>query len=190
MTAKIYNPLEKMTITSAFGPRKSFATSQGTANPNHSGVDLRAVTGTKVYAPICGTVTKVVNGTTGFGKYVDVKTADGYTMRFAHLSAPKVSVGQTVQAGQVLALSGATGNVTGAHLHFGVYNEQMAAIDPLAWLDQLRQSSSAGGSLLDMIKLPTATAGGYTVSVPAGSGASVAAVLIIGAGLMLLAGGE
>ncbi|MEA4892660.1 MAG: M23 family metallopeptidase [Peptococcaceae bacterium] len=187
---KVYSPLEKMTVTSAFGPRNAFKTSQGTANPNHSGVDLRAVTGTQVYAPISGMVTKVVNGTAGFGKYVDVKTANGYTMRFAHLSAPKVSVGQTVQAGQVLALSGATGNVTGAHLHFGVYDQKMTAVDPLAWLDQLKQSGDQSGSILDLIKLPTATAAGYTVSVPAGSGASMAAALIIGAGLMLLVGGE
>lgn len=180
-----------MQITSAFGPRKAFATSQGKANPNHSGVDLRAVTGTRVYAPVSGTVTKVVNGATGFGKYVDVKTDEGYTLRFAHLSAPKVAVGQKVSAGDVVALSGASGNVTGAHLHFGVYDTAMKAIDPMAWLEEARkaaekQTVSVNGLSFNM---PVKTATGYQINVDtvSGMGQAAAAVLIIGAGLAMLA---
>ncbi|MEA4892677.1 MAG: M23 family metallopeptidase [Peptococcaceae bacterium] len=184
---KVYNPLENMYVTSAFGPRNAFKTSQGTANPNHSGVDLRAATGSKVYVPVSGTVTKVVNGTTGFGRYVDVKTEDGYTLRFAHLSKSLVSVGQKVGAGDNVALTGATGNVTGAHLHFGVYDTAMAAIDPLGWLQAAQKAADKQQGGLDF-QLPIKTAGGYSVSVPSGAGQAAAAALIIGAGLMLLVG--
>lgn len=191
MVSQVYNPLANMQITSAFGPRKAFATSQGTANPNHSGVDLRADTGTKVYSPVSGTVTKVVNGTTGFGKYVDVKTEEGYTLRFAHLSGAKVAVGQKVSAGQVLALSGASGNVTGAHLHFGVYDTAMKAIDPLAWLEAAKEA--AGKKTVNVNGLsfsqPIKTATGYQINIDtvAGMGQVAAAVLVIGAGLAMLA---
>ena len=189
--SKVYNPLANMQITSAFGPRKAFATSQGTANPNHSGVDLRAATGTKVYSPVSGTVSKVVNGTTGFGKYVDVKTEEGYTLRFAHLSGAKVAPGQKISAGDVVALSGASGNVTGAHLHFGVYDTAMKAIDPLAWLESARKAAEKQTVNVNGLSFnqPVKTATGYQINIDtvAGMGQVAAAVLVIGAGLAMLA---
>ena len=56
-----------------------------------------------------------------------------YTTRYAHLSSVAVSSGQYVTAGTVIGYEGATGNVTGPHLHFEVY-ENSVRVDPMRFL--------------------------------------------------------
>ncbi|GAA1179551.1 murein DD-endopeptidase MepM/ murein hydrolase activator NlpD [Kitasatospora gansuensis] len=101
----------------------------------HTGVDFRASTGTSVKAITSGTVVKAGNGGS-YGNEVVVKHADGKYSEYAHLSSISVSVGQSVSAGQQLGLSGATGNVTGPHLHFEVRTGPAygSDIDPVAYL--------------------------------------------------------
>ncbi|MDT3399388.1 transglycosylase family protein [Streptomyces sp. B1866] len=101
----------------------------------HTGVDFPVATGTQVRA--VGDATVVAAGPGGaYGNQVVLKHADGKYSQYAHLSQVSVSVGQTVSAGQQIGLSGATGNVTGPHLHFEVRTGPGYGtdIDPLAYL--------------------------------------------------------
>ncbi|MFJ4846847.1 MULTISPECIES: transglycosylase family protein [unclassified Streptomyces] len=101
----------------------------------HTGVDFIASTGTKVKAIASGTVVSAGWGGS-YGNQVVIKHADGKYSQYAHMSSLSVSAGQTVSEGQQLGLSGATGNVTGPHLHFEVRTTASfgSDIDPLAYL--------------------------------------------------------
>ncbi|MGW7099490.1 LysM peptidoglycan-binding domain-containing M23 family metallopeptidase [Streptomyces sp. NPDC054883] len=101
----------------------------------HTGVDFIASTGTTVKAVGAGTV--VTAGWGGaYGNEVVIRHADGKYSQYGHLSQLSVSVGQSVTAGQRIGLSGATGNVTGPHLHFEIRTGPSygSDIDPLAYL--------------------------------------------------------
>ncbi|WP_431678567.1 M23 family metallopeptidase [Kitasatospora sp. KL5] len=101
----------------------------------HTGVDFAVSTGTSIHAIAGGTVVEAGWGG-AYGNNVVIKHADGKYSQYAHFSALKVSVGQTVTAGQVIGLSGATGNVTGPHLHFEIRTTPSygSDIDPVAYL--------------------------------------------------------
>ncbi|MEV4614520.1 LysM peptidoglycan-binding domain-containing M23 family metallopeptidase [Kitasatospora sp. NPDC049258] len=101
----------------------------------HTGVDFVVGTGTSVKSIAAGTVVSAGNGG-AYGNEVVIKHADGKYSEYAHLSSIGVSVGQTVTAGQQIGLSGATGNVTGPHLHFEVRTGPAygSDIDPVAYL--------------------------------------------------------
>lgn len=111
------NPLSTMQITSPYGYRTHPVTGQ--ASSFHTGVDLYVPSGTAVKASCGGTVT-LAGWNGGYGWCVDISHGNGLTTRYGHLSSIEVSVGQTVSQGQRIALSGASGNVTGPHLHFEV----------------------------------------------------------------------
>ncbi|MER7836971.1 peptidoglycan DD-metalloendopeptidase family protein [Streptomyces sp. NPDC096040] len=101
----------------------------------HAGVDFVVPTGTPVKAVGAGTV--VTAGWGGsYGNQVVIRLADGYYAQYGHLSALSVSVGQTVTAGKQIGLSGATGNVTGPHLHFEIRTtpDYGSDVDPVAYL--------------------------------------------------------
>lgn len=105
------------TISSGFGPRihpiynvPSF----------HTGIDFAVPEGTPVRAAAAGTVTFAGWHDSGFGLLVVLDHGNGYETYYAHLSRVLVAVGQYVQAGETLALSGNTGLSTGPHLHFEV----------------------------------------------------------------------
>lgn len=101
-------------VTSKFGPRT--APLPG-ASTNHNGVDVSVPVGTKVLSPWAGTVENVYSNSLG-GKQMIVKHRNGYTTGYAHLSEQLKAKGDKVRAGEVIALSGNTGNSTGPHLHF------------------------------------------------------------------------
>ncbi|MEV7991245.1 M23 family metallopeptidase [Streptomyces sp. NPDC086077] len=102
---------------------------------SHTGVDFHAASGTPVHAVGSGTVVEAGWGG-AYGNQVVIKMNDGTYTQYGHLSSFAVSVGQTVTPGQQIALSGATGNVTGAHLHFEARTtaEYGTDIDPVAYL--------------------------------------------------------
>ncbi|MEU7304246.1 transglycosylase family protein [Streptomyces sp. NPDC007189] len=101
----------------------------------HTGVDFLVPTGTAVHAAEAGHV--VAAGWGGsYGYQVVIRHADGRYTQYGHLSAISVRIGQTVTAGGRIGRSGATGNVTGPHLHFEVRTGPGFGtdIDPLAYL--------------------------------------------------------
>ncbi|KVL84336.1 M23 family peptidase [Burkholderia stagnalis] len=111
----------------------------------HTGVDLAAPSGTRVDAAADGTVSFVGTDPGGYGKYVIVDHADGYSTYYAHLSAfaHGLKVGEPVKQGQRLGSVGMTGAATGPHLHFEVRAADQP-VDPLVTL------ASAQTALSDM----------------------------------------
>ncbi|MFJ8186926.1 M23 family metallopeptidase [Streptomyces sp. NPDC096105] len=102
---------------------------------SHTGIDFHAASGTPVQSVGVGTVVEAGWGG-AYGNQVVIKMHDGTYTQYAHLSSIAVSVGQEVAAGQQIGLSGATGNVTGAHLHFEARTsaEYGSDLDPAAYL--------------------------------------------------------
>ncbi|WP_326781846.1 LysM peptidoglycan-binding domain-containing M23 family metallopeptidase [Streptomyces longwoodensis] len=101
----------------------------------HTGVDFVVPTGTSLKAVAAGTVVSAGWGG-AYGNQVVIKLNDGYYAQYAHLSQLSVSAGQTVTEGQQIGLSGATGNVTGPHLHFEIRTtpDYGSDVDPVAYL--------------------------------------------------------
>ncbi|MEG8276101.1 M23 family metallopeptidase [Streptomyces sp. AHA2] len=128
--AKQYTlPTSSYTITSSFGQAGAYWSSG-----YHTGLDFAAPTGTPIKAVHSGTITEA--GWNGSYGYKTVLTLDdGTEIWYAHQSSIGVSVGQKVSTGDVIGRVGATGNVTGAHLHLEVHSAGSAGgIDPMAWL--------------------------------------------------------
>ncbi|MGW7255436.1 M23 family metallopeptidase [Streptomyces sp. NPDC054834] len=101
----------------------------------HTGVDFVVPTGTSVKAVGAGTVVSAGWGG-AYGNQVVIRLADGYYAQYGHLSSISVSAGQTVAAGRQIGLSGATGNVTGPHLHFEIRTtpDYGSDVDPVGYL--------------------------------------------------------
>jgi len=116
--------------TSAFGLRRLF---NGKPRAPHGGLDLRASAGTTVFAAGPGTVAWA--GDLYYsGLTVVIDHGGGLFTLYAHLSEIAVADGATVAAGDEVGLSGATGRVTGPHLHWGA-RVGPAIFDPRALLD-------------------------------------------------------
>ncbi len=116
--------------TSPFGARRVF---NGTPRDPHPGLDLQAATGTLVRSPAEGRVA-VATDLYFSGLTVILDHGGGLFTVFAHLSELAVSEGQAVAAGDALGRSGATGRVTGPHLHWGAKIGDVP-VDPSALLD-------------------------------------------------------
>ncbi|MEU9389906.1 LysM peptidoglycan-binding domain-containing M23 family metallopeptidase [Streptomyces sp. NPDC048324] len=101
----------------------------------HTGVDFVVPTGTSLKAVGAGTVVSAGWGG-AYGNQVVIRLADGYYAQYAHLSQLSVSAGQSMSPGQQVGLSGATGNVTGPHLHFEIRTtpDYGSDVDPVAYL--------------------------------------------------------
>ena len=104
-------------VTSEFGNRRDPFTGE---RKGHSGMDLAVPTGTSVRAALPGTVTVSTYNQGGYGYYMMIDHGNGLSTLYGHNSQLLARVGQTVEAGDVIALSGSTGRSTGPHLHFEV----------------------------------------------------------------------
>ena len=104
-------------VTSEFGNRIDPITGQ---RRGHTGMDLAVPTGTPIRAALPGTVTVSKYNAGGYGYYVMIDHGNGLSTLYGHCSQLLARVGQTVQAGDIIALSGSTGRSTGPHLHFEV----------------------------------------------------------------------
>ncbi|HLU32807.1 MAG TPA: M23 family metallopeptidase [Natronosporangium sp.] len=119
------HPMPNSTTTSCYGMRWGKL---------HAGVDLAAPHGTKIRAVGAGTVVNAGWVFSGYGISVVIDHGNGYLTHYAHASEAKVSVGEKVKPGDVIALEGSTGNSTGPHLHFEVHDGMWNQIEPVSWL--------------------------------------------------------
>jgi murein DD-endopeptidase MepM/ murein hydrolase activator NlpD len=110
-------------VTSYYGPRWGRM---------HTGIDIDGFTGQPIAASAAGTVSLAsYNG--GYGNAVVVDHGGGVSTLYAHMSVIHVSVGEQVEAGRTVGEVGATGNVTGDHLHFEV-RVNGSPQDPMGYL--------------------------------------------------------
>jgi len=112
-------PYSNVYISAGYGPYRPFGVWK-----QHTGTDIcvrPSSYGKKIVAAQSGIVLISQTSTTsGYGKYIVIDHGNGIHTLYAHCSALLVSVGQSVKQGQHIANIGATGRVTGAHLHFEV----------------------------------------------------------------------
>lgn len=90
--------------------------------PGHDGVDIRAYSGSKIFAVAPGTVYRVEHNPDAhnYGIHVRIEHRGGYRTIYAHLQEAHVNEGESVAAGQVIGLADNTGNSFGSHLHLGM----------------------------------------------------------------------
>lgn len=135
--------LGKYPITQSFG-----------ANPNklgygpagHDGIDLGTPPGTSLYAPRSGKVVMVDDNKT-YGKRIKIDNGKNFDY-VGHLSQFKVTNGQQVNEGQLIGISGATGQITGPHTHWGVYDFNNKALNPLDQFNQPKGDSMVNEEIL------------------------------------------
>jgi len=118
-------------ITSYFGSRSNPFTGGG--SEPHLAIDMRASTGTPVYATGGGTV-QFAGIQSGYGYLVIIDHGYGITTYYAHNSSLNVSAGNTVERGDLIAYSGSTGRSTGPHVHYEVRINDVPH-DPLDFIE-------------------------------------------------------
>ncbi|MEU5657683.1 M23 family metallopeptidase [Streptomyces sp. NPDC047737] len=121
-------PTSSYYISSSFGQAGSMWSSG-----YHTGLDFAAPTGTPVKAVHSGTV-KSAGYSGSYGYRTVLELEDGTEVWYCHQSSMDVTAGQKVTTGQTIGRVGATGNVTGAHLHLEIHTADGTGIDPMAWL--------------------------------------------------------
>jgi len=100
----------------------------------HKGVDLAAPYGTPVYSSGNGKVSKA-GYSPGYGWFVRIRHAGGYSTLYAHMSRIFVTEGEAVRMGCHIGNVGSTGVSTGNHLHFELERDGRL-LDPLEWFDR------------------------------------------------------
>ncbi|MFD8193451.1 M23 family metallopeptidase [Streptomyces wuyuanensis] len=121
-------PTSSYTLTSTYGQAGSMWSSG-----YHTGLDFAAPTGTPVKAVHGGTI-KSAGWSGSYGYRIVLELEDGTEVWYCHLSSMTVGVGQQVSTSETIGRVGATGNVTGPHLHLEVHTSGGDGIDPAAWL--------------------------------------------------------
>ena len=115
--APFANPVKAaFRFTSKFGPRRDPKTG---GRRMHKGVDFAAANGTPLYATADGVVTHA-GWSSGYGRLVKIQHEFGIETRYAHMSKLRTKVGQRVSRGDRIGDMGASGRVTGVHLHYEI----------------------------------------------------------------------
>jgi murein DD-endopeptidase MepM/ murein hydrolase activator NlpD len=113
-------PIDQGSITSEFGDRVS---PFGFSTDFHSGTDFANAIGTPIHATSDGEVTFAGGSNTGYGNYVKILHPHGFITLYGHASKILVHEKQLVKRGDVIALLGRSGSVTGPHVHYEVRQE-------------------------------------------------------------------
>jgi LysM repeat protein len=117
------------TWTSGFGLRVDPVSGE---ERSHKGIDLRAKYGSAVYASAAGKV--IFTGISGgYGNLIQIAHGNGFITFYGHLSKILVKPGEHVRRGTLIGRVGATGRVTGPHLHFEI-RKNGKAVDPLQYI--------------------------------------------------------
>ena len=164
------NPVEGGTLSSGFGLRQSFTTSNGaSSSSNHKAIDIAAPAGTAVKAAMGGKIIAVTPGYNGgYGNTVEIDCGGGIVMKYHHMqdgSISGVSVGQEVSAGEQIGKVGSTGNSTGPHLDFQVVKDG-DFVDPRNYIPGYGEGTAATISAAQ----DTSTSGGKRGGSGSGSG--------------------
>lgn len=157
-------------IRSLLGGAFSISRGYGTS---HDGVDIKADEGTPIRAVASGTVSYAKNAANdpqagsfwakGGGNVVEIDVGNQLTTQYAHMQRFVVQKGQYVSKGQIIGYVGHTGNATGPHIHFGLWDRSKnKMIDPTSWLVQQADKSPQSpddrdtqlGAWGDIIKFP------------------------------------
>jgi murein DD-endopeptidase MepM/ murein hydrolase activator NlpD len=137
-------PTDYPVITQRYGANPQIYTRFGM--PGHEGLDIRALPNTSVYSCADGTVYRVHTNpdTHAYGIHIRIRHKDGYRTVYGHLAQALVSVGQLVEAGQVIGRADSTGASTASHLHLTLKHDGASArketkypkdvVDPTPWM--------------------------------------------------------
>jgi murein DD-endopeptidase MepM/ murein hydrolase activator NlpD len=118
-------PMAKYQLTSCYGPR------WGT---EHQGIDFAEPENGQELAAAAGTVIMAGWNDGGYGNFVVIDHGNSTYTLYGHANKVLVSAGQHVVAGQPISLEGSTGDSTGPHLHFEVWNGMWSRIEPASFL--------------------------------------------------------
>ena len=160
--AQLAAPLEKVEVGAKFGVVRP---GLDTTKP-HSGVDLRAKSGTNIFAPADGVVTKsnITDNNGGCGGTLFIKHKNGLESRFCHCKKIFVTQGDIVKKGQKVALVGGDKNdpgrgfSTGAHLHYTLAKDNVL-VDPMNYIGGFEGSTEISS---DLSKPNVATQSSYS----------------------------
>ncbi|GAB4510794.1 MAG: M23 family metallopeptidase [Roseibium sp.] len=112
----VKRPVRNGSVSSSYGPRVDPFLRRLAM---HTGIDFKAPYGARVFATAPGTILSAGrNG--GYGKMVEIRHANGFVTRYAHLSRIQVAEGDHVLAGDLIGNVGSTGRSTGPHLHYEI----------------------------------------------------------------------
>lgn len=142
-TQKVVYPESNSNVTSPYGARVGVNPQLGALIPEmHTGTDWSQGTGTPIYAAASGTVVRAGSEVVGDGQIIVIEhniNGQKWSTMYLHVmnATEKVKQGDKVLAGQQIAREGSTGNSTGSHLHFEVWEGEYLkgkSTEPIAWL--------------------------------------------------------
>lgn len=136
------NPVAGGTISSKFGPRDTFATSNGASSSRwHKSIDIAAPAGTAIKSVQGGKVT--ANGwVSGYGWTIEVTHGNGYVSMYHHMqNQSSVAVGTEVKQGQTIGNVGSTGNSTGPHLDLTITKDG-TPVDPASLIGDYKNAKT------------------------------------------------
>lgn len=136
------NPVEGGTISSKFGPRDTFSTSNGASSSRwHKSIDIAAPAGTAIKSVQGGKVT--ANGwVSGYGWTIEVTHDNGYKSMYHHMqNQSSVAVGTEVKQGQTIGNVGSTGNSTGPHLDLTITKDG-TPVDPASLIGDYKSAKT------------------------------------------------
>lgn len=131
--------IDSIRISSKFGWRTNPVSG---VKHMHTGIDIDMPLGTEIHSTMSGIVEEVVfTPKNGYGKYIVIKNTLGFVTLYSHLNRINVKKGQEIIKNQVIGTLGATGNVTGANLHYEIFQAGDRK-NPLDSLFMLKQKSN------------------------------------------------
>ncbi len=124
---------QPMRITSPFGVRRHPILRRRIM---HNGIDVGVPSNTNIFASADGKVS-LAKYSRSYGNWIIIDHENGYQTVYAHLNSFKIREGQSVKAGDVIALSGSTGRSTGPHLHYEVRHNG-TPVNPQSFIGQAK----------------------------------------------------